>query len=169
MGTHDRILYFLLAALVACLPFEVRSLPLLSDLQWLFLCVGAVALPILIRERKKLFQNRLVLAALVFVVIQWLAALLSAEFTLNAIKGAVRVTAGFTLLCSTLSIRDRRGLLHVWAVSAILAALYGLADYSGFGVRGLLPGAEVYVRAVPRLRVSLEVCNIGAAVLTMPL
>src|SRR5882672_8919103 len=92
MGTHDRILYFLLAALVACLPFEVRSLPLLSDLQWLFLCVGAVALPILIRERKKLFQNRLVLAALVFVVIQWLAALLSAEFTLNSIKGAVRDT-----------------------------------------------------------------------------
>ena len=169
MGTHDRILYFLLAALVACLPFEVRSLPLLSDLQWLFLCVGAVALPILIRERKKLFQNRLVLAALVFVVIQWLAALLSAEFSLNAIKGAVRVTAGFTLLCSTLSIRDRRGLLHVWAVSAILTALYGLADYNGFGVPGLFRETEFYVGSVLRLSGSFEYPNTAAAFLAMSL
>ncbi|HYR83029.1 MAG TPA: O-antigen ligase family protein [Terriglobia bacterium] len=126
-------------------------------------------MPIIVRDRKKLFQNRLVLAALVFVLIQWLAALLSAEFTLNAIKGAVRVTAGFTLLCSTLSVRDRRGLLHVWAASAIVAALYGLVDYNGFGVRGLFRETEFYVGSVLRLSGSFEYPNTAAAFLAMSL
>src|SRR5215831_20214259 len=109
----------------------------MSNLQWLFVVASTAALPIMIRDREQLLRNGLVLAAILFVFTQWLAALLSPEFAANAIKGAVRMSAALTLLCATLCVRDRRNLLQVWNVSAVLAALYGILDYSGFGVASL--------------------------------
>src|SRR5262245_38154187 len=113
----DRILFLLLAVLVAWLPFEFLSYPVMSNLQWLFVVASAAAMPIMIRDREKLLRNGLVLAAILFVFTQWLAALLTPEFAANAIKGAVRMTAALTLLCATLCVRDRRGLLQIWNVS----------------------------------------------------
>jgi hypothetical protein len=159
----ERILYFLLAALIASLAFEFRYFPVMSNLQWLFLAVSAAALPILIREKNKLFRDRLVIAALVFVITQWLAALFSTEFTLNAIKGAVRVTAGFTLLCATLCVRDRPVLLRVFGISAVVAALYGILDYAGFGLPRLFRDVEFWFGPAMRLSGSFEYPNTAAA------
>ena len=86
MAELNSISYFLLAALVASLPFELRSFPLLSNLQWLFLALAAASVPMLVHERKKLFHDRLVIAALVFVLTQWLAAATAPEHMSNAIK-----------------------------------------------------------------------------------
>jgi O-antigen ligase len=159
----DRILFLLLAVLVAWLPFEFRSYPLMSNLQWLFVVASAAALPILIRDREKLLRNGLVLAAILFVFTQWLAALLAPEFAANAIKGAVRMTAALTLLCATLCVRDRRGLLRIWNVSAVLAALYGILDYSGFGAPYLFREGDFYFGSAVRLSGSFEYPNTAAA------
>src|SRR5437867_7976586 len=169
MGKPDRILSLLVAVLVAYLPFEFRLFPLLSNLQWLFLAASAAGLPIMIRDRKMLLQDRLVLAALVFVVTQWLAALLAPEFTGNAVKAALRVSAGFTLLCITLCVRDRRGLLQIWAVSALLAAFYAILDYNGFGLAGLFREADFYFGPVVRLSGSFEYPNTAAAFFSLSL
>src|SRR3990172_5363722 len=63
MATLERVLKALLIALVAWLPFEFRSFPVLSNLQWLFIAVALAGLPIVIRERKRLLHVRLVIAA----------------------------------------------------------------------------------------------------------
>ena len=159
MGKPDRILSLLVAVLVAYLPFEFRLFPLLSNLQWLFLAASAAGLPIMIRDRKMLLQDRLVLAALVFVVTQWLAALLAQEFTGNAVKAALRVSC----------VRDRRGLLQIWAVSALLAAFYAILDYNGFGLAGLFREADFYFGPVVRLSGSFEYPNTAAAFFSLSL
>ena len=169
MGTLDRILYFLLAALVAVLPFEFQSFPILSSLQWLFAAIGIVALPLMIRERTRLLGDRLVQAALVFVCTVWIAALVSPEFTWNAIKAAIRTTAGFTLLCATLCVRDRERLLNVWSVAAIAAAVYGIIDYAGFGIPGVFHSIDFYVGSAVRLTGSFEYPNTTAAYFALSL
>jgi O-Antigen ligase len=169
MGMLDRILFLLLVVLVAWLPFEFRSYPLVSNLQWLFAAASAAALPIMIRDRQKLLRNGLVLAAILFVFTQWLAALLAPEFRANAIKGAVRMSAALTLLCATLCVRDRRGLLQVWNVSAVLAALYGILDYSGFGAPSLFRETDFYRGSALRLSGSFEYPNTAAAFFAMSL
>src|SRR5262249_22102040 len=151
----DRILYFLLAALVASIPFELRSASI-SNLQWVFLAVSLAALPILIRHRKELLRDHLVLAALVFLGTQWRASFLAAEFTMNAIKEGTRVTAGVVLLTVTLCLGNRRTLLKVWSIAAVLAALYGILDYNGLGAPSLFRATEFFVGPVHRLSGSFE-------------
>jgi len=153
----------MLVVLIAYLPFEFLHFPVMSNLQWLFLAVAVTALPMLIRERRTLLRHRLVIAALVFVVTQWLAALFSAEYTLNAVKGAVRMTAAFTLLCITLCMRDRETLLRVWGISAVVAALYAILDYGGFGVAHLFRDVDFRFGPVQRLSGSFEYPNTAAA------
>src|SRR5262245_23446723 len=102
MSTVDRAAHFMLLALVACLPFELRSSPAFpSDLQILFVGLLLLSAPALIRERHALLSNRLVVAAAVFVVTAWIAALASSNLE-NAVKGAGRYSAGFILLCIAL-------------------------------------------------------------------
>src|SRR5262245_25764244 len=169
MKPLDRILYFLMAALVATLPFEFRSFPILSNPQWLFVAISAASLPIIIRERNILIRHRLVLAAFVFVCTQWLAALLAAEFTGNAIKAAVRVTAGFTLLCATICVRERQRLFQIWRVSASVAGLYGLLDYAGLGVVRLFRDHYFYLGTIARLSGSFEYPNTAGDFLALSL
>jgi len=169
MGGKNRILFFLLAALVGCLPFEFRAFPVMSNLQWLFVLVSVAALPVFLRDRKELIRDRLVIAAFIFVLTQWLSALLSDEFTVNAVKGAVRVTAGFTLLCATRCVRDRAALLKIWSISAVLAALYGVLDYSGFGVPKLFRETEFWFGPAMRLSGSFEYPNTAAAFFALSL
>ena len=163
MMIFDRILYVLLAALIAMVPFEFRSFPILSNLQWMFIAVAVISIPVVVRERKMLQQNRLVHAAIVFVVIQWAAAALAPEFSQNAVKAAVRVTAGFVLLCATLSLPDRKRTLRVWSVAAVLAAVYAMADYGGFGLPQLFREQDFYIGSVPRLSGSFEYPNTAGA------
>jgi O-antigen ligase len=165
----ERIGYALVVALVAWLPFEFRAFPMASNLQWLFVCVAAVFLPTLYRKRKELLRERLVLAALLFVATQWVAAFVAPEFRNNAILGAVRVTAGFTLLCVTLCLRERKTVMRAWCLTATLAALYGILDYNGFGMPELFRMDEFYVGAVRRLSGSFEYPNTAAAFFAMSL
>lgn len=169
MARLDRFLYILLAALLATLPFEFRSSAVLSNLQWLFVALGAVALPIIFRERQRLLGERLVLAALLFVCVQWLSALLAPEFASNAAKGAVRVTAGLIILCASLCVRNSLGLKRIWAVSAVLAALYGIVDLAGFGLPQLFRDVNFYYANVTRLSGSFEYPNIAAAFFALSL
>src|SRR5215471_20999641 len=104
MVALDQVLYVLLAALIAMLPFEFRWFSTLSNLQWMFIVVAAISLPVIVRERKKLLQDRLVRAAFLFVITQWVSAVIAPEFFPNAAKAARRVTAGFMLLCATLGL-----------------------------------------------------------------
>ena len=165
----DRILYLVLAALVAMLPFEFRSFPILSNLQWMFIAVALSSLPVLVRERKMLLHSRLVRAAVLFVVTQWVAAVLAPEFAGNAVKAAVRVTAGFILLCATLGLRTRKRTLQVWSVAAVFAAVYAMADFGGFGLPQLFREQNFYIRNVPRLSGSFEYPNTAAAYFALSL
>src|SRR6185369_4205210 len=160
MIAFDQILYVLLFALIAMLPFEFRSFPILSNLQWMFIAVAVASLPVVARERKRLLNSRLVGAALLFVVVQWIAAILAPEFTPNAAKAAARVTAGFVLLCATLALRNKGRTLHVWSVAAVFAAVYALADYGGFGLPQLFRDLDYfYIGSVARLSGSFEYPN----------
>src|SRR5437868_4236941 len=90
---------WLLAALVLQIPFEIRYTLLgLSNLQWTFVALVLVSAPALIENRKTLLRQRLIQAALLFVTIQWIAALFAPEFHTNAVKAAIRFTAGLLLL-----------------------------------------------------------------------
>jgi O-antigen ligase len=165
----ERTLYLLLALLVATLPFEFQSFPVLSNLQWTFVAIVAVGIPIAIRERKKLMHDRLVLAALAFVLVQWAAALLAPEFNGNAVKGAIRTTVGLTLLCAVLCTRNRRGLMSTFAVSSILAAFYGILDYAGLAIPHLFHEADFYAGAISRLSGSFEYPTTAAAFFALSL
>jgi O-antigen ligase len=166
----DRTLYVLLFALIAMLPFEFRSFPILSNLQWMFIVVAVASLPVVARKRKRLMNSRLVHAALLFVVVQWIAAILAPEFTPNAAKAAARVTAGFVLLCATLALRNKSRTLHVWSVAAVFAAVYALADYGGFGLPQLFRDLDYfYIGSVARLSGSFEYPNTAAAYFALSL
>jgi hypothetical protein len=169
MRTLERILIAFVVALVAWLPFEFRHFPFMSNLQWLFAAVAVTAVPIVFRERSWLWRDRLILAALVFVGTQWLTAFTAEEFTLNSIKGAVRVTSGFTLLCVILCLRDRKVIVTAWSITAIIAALYGILDYNGFGLTRLFREEEFYVGSAVRLAGSFEYPNTAAAFLALSL
>src|SRR5947207_1374353 len=88
-----------LAALVAQIPFELRNtFAGLSNLQWTFIGMILLSLPLLLNSWKELLRSRLVQAAALFVATQWFAACIAPEFHFNAFKGATRFSAGFLLL-----------------------------------------------------------------------
>jgi hypothetical protein len=169
MARLDRVLYILLGALLASLAFEFRAVPILSNLQWLFVILTVVAVPVIWRDRHSLLKERLVVAAVVFVCVQWISALLAPEFTSNAVKGAIRVTSGFMILCASLCVRD--SLKRILALSAVLAALYGIVDLAGFGASHLFREVDFYYANVTRLSGSFEYPNTAAAffALTLPI
>src|ERR1051326_8475847 len=160
---------FLLTVLVALLPFELRGLPVASSLQWLFVVLVAASLPTLIRERKTLLSDRLVLAAGAFVLTQWIAAALATEFQNNAALGALRVTMGFVLLCIALSANDEQRILRVWSGAAITAAIYAVLEYNGLGLPGLFHIGEFWFGPIQRLSGSFEYPNTAAAYFSMSL
>jgi hypothetical protein len=97
----------LLAALVIQIPFEARYTLLgLSNLKWTFIALALVSVPDLIANRKVIFRQRLIQVALLFVLFQWLAAVLAPEFHINALKAAVRFTAGLLLLMISFVIKN---------------------------------------------------------------
>src|SRR5215470_10421646 len=86
------------AVLAAQIPFEFRNTLFgLTNLQWTFLALAAAGTPLLLQEWKQLAGDRLVQAAALFVLTQWAAALYAPEFHANAIKAAVRFSAGWVL------------------------------------------------------------------------
>src|SRR4051812_40874465 len=88
-----------LVAVVIQIPFELRYTFLgLTNLQWTFLILFCLAIPSLVANWKTLLRDRLVAAVLIFITVQWLAALYAPEFHNNALKAAARFTAGFLLL-----------------------------------------------------------------------
>jgi O-antigen ligase len=169
MATLERFHYILLAALLATLAFEFRFVPILSNLQWLFVGLCIVAAPILFREQQRLLQNRLVVAALAFVGVQWISAFMAPDFTYNAVKSAIRISTGFIILCASLCVRDRGNLKRVWAIAAVAAALYGIADLAGFGAPGWFRDGNFYYANVTRLSGSFEYPNTAAAFFALSL
>ena len=169
MITLEKIVEILLTVLVATLPFEFRTFPIISNLQWTFVGIAVAGLPLLLRARYTLLQDRRVVMAALFVFVQCLAALAAPDFRANAAKGAVRVGAGFVLLCVTLVIQNRDRLMRVWCVAAGVAAVYGFVDYIGFGAPDLFRAAEFYVGGVLRLSGSFEYANTAAAFFAMSL
>ena len=88
MSKLERISIALFVALVAMLPFELQTFPILSSLQWLFLAIALTSLPLVFWNRRRLFADRRVIAAVIFVSVECLSALASADFRANAAKGA---------------------------------------------------------------------------------
>ena len=85
----------LLAALIIQIPFELRHELLgLSNLQWTFVGLLLVSAPSLVQNWKIIFRQRAVQAAMLFIIIQWLTAVLAPDFKTNAIKAGIRFTAG---------------------------------------------------------------------------
>ncbi len=153
----------LLLLLVICIPFEFRATPpRLTELQILFFLLMLAAAPSLLRNRRELLSNRVVVAALLFVTIMWISAVLSAE-TVNAMKAAVRYTAGVGLLCVVLQSPDTKTMRQAWTVAAMAASIYGLLDYWGYGYPILFRGMEFYAGDVRRLSGSFEYPNTAAA------
>ena len=104
--TLVRISGFLFLVLVAILPFELRFNAFgLSNLQWLFAVTAMIAVPALLGQWKELVRERLVIAAGVLTLVYWVSAMLAEEFTPNATKAAVRMTAALVLLCIALASR----------------------------------------------------------------
>jgi SAM-dependent methyltransferase len=160
---------FVLAVLVAALPFELNSLPIASSLQWLFVILAAVSLPVLFRERRHLLRDRLIIAALAFAGTQWTAAWLASEFRANAGLGALRITIGLTLLCVTLCAADRNLLLRVWSITAVVAAAYALLDHAGLGIPHFFRTSEFFAGNIRRLSGSFDYPNTAAAYFSMSL
>src|SRR6266850_846571 len=146
-----------LACVIAQIPFELRYTLLgLSNLQWTFLVLVAVSAPLLIDNWKLLIRQRLVQAASLFVAIQWVTAFLAPEFHTNAVKAAVRLTAGLLLLAIAFIRSSRRpetGCVfdRVWVIAASAAAAYALLSYAGFGLPWLFRDEEFYIGQVQRL------------------
>src|SRR5204863_383557 len=119
--------------------------------------------------RQELLSNRLVVAALVFVLAMWIAAFASPEFRLNAIKAAVRYSAGFALLCVALRAKSVKQMQKFWTAAAVAAAIYALIDYFGFGFPKLFRDVEFWFEDMRRLSGSLEYPNVAAAYYAMSL
>jgi len=164
-----------LACVIAQIPFELRYTLLgLSNLQWTFLVLVAVSAPLLIDNWKLLIRQRLVQAASLFVAIQWVTAFLAPEFHTNAVKAAVRLTAGLLLLAIAFIRSSRRpetGCVfdRVWVIAASAAAAYALLSYAGFGLPWLFRDEEFYIGQVQRLSGSFEYPNTAAAYFAMSL
>ena len=169
MSTLERISKASLLGLVAWLPFEFRSFPLISNLQWLFIVVALCSVPLLARDWRRLLRDRVVLLAIAFVFTQWLAAAFAGEHAANSVKAAMRVSAGLLLFCAVSCQSDRKSILKVWCISSIAAAAYGLADFAGFGAPGLFREAEFYIGHQLRLSGSFEYATTAAAFYAMSL
>src|SRR5262249_25018323 len=175
LGGHRPILQLAFLALVVQIPFELRyTLFGLSNLQWIFVLVFLLTIPHLFPCWKALISDRLVQAAALFVTVQWLAVTFAPEFQTDALKAAIRFTAGFFLLVLSRSLGrsntlTTRQILAVWAFASGAAALYALADYAGFGVPWLFRTEEFYIGQVRRLSGSFEYPNTAAAYLAMSL
>ena len=166
----DRSREYLLLALVASMPFEFRFAVFgLSNLQWLFVVAAIVTAPQLIRKRRELVREPVVIAVVSLALVHWTSALLSEEFTINAVKAAVRVTAGVVLVCMALVSIDKKRVLLVWCVSAVAAAVYGVTDHFGFGVPHLFRMAEFWLGSIQRLSGSFEYPNTAATFFAMSL
>jgi hypothetical protein len=164
---------FALLALVIQIPFELRYTVLgLTNLQWTFVVLGVAAAPGLLKDPKSLLRDRLVQAAILFVGLQWLAALYAPDFNTNALKAAGRFTAGLLLLLVAVRFcqEDLKALLlPAWAIVSVAAAVYGLAEYAGFGLPWLFRTQEFYVGQLQRLSGSFGYPNIAAAYFAMSL
>jgi len=166
----ERILPIAIAILVAQIPFEVRYTLLgLTNLQWSFVAVVLAGAPIVFDNRRNLVRDRLVQAAALFVATQWAAAAFAPEFQVNAVKGAVRFTAGSLLLLVFRSLNDHTRIFTVWGVAAAASSLYALIAYAGFGVPWLFRTGEFYINQAQRLSGSFEYPNIAAAYYGMSL
>lgn len=167
---RDRWSGIVLGALVAQIPFELRyTLFGLSNLQWTFVVLVVVSAPRLFQNRQRILSSRLVQAAALFVSIQWLAVATAPEFQTNALKGAVRFTAGFMLLAIALISNQHQSMTRVWVISSILAAIYALVAYAGFGFTWLFRTEEFYIGQIQRLSGSFEYPNTAAAYFAMSL
>ncbi len=161
---------YMLLVLVALLPFEFET-PLrgFSILQLTFLATAFVATPILARDLRKLAGDRLILGGATLVVVFWLSALLAEDYQENAIRGAIRVTCGWVLLCIASRLVRREQVERVWAWTAVVASVYGLSDYMGYGFRSLFRDDEFWVGESLRLSGSFEYPNTAAAFFAMSL
>jgi hypothetical protein len=167
---RDRWSGIALVALVAQIPFELRyTLFGLSNLQWTFLVLVTASVPLLIENRQRLLSDRLVQAAALFVGIQWLAVLYAPEFQTNALKGALRFTAGLALLAIARVSSQYKSINRVWVISSALAAIYALAAYAGFGFTWFFRTEEFYIGQIQRLSGSFEYPNTAAAYFAMSL
>ena len=167
----ERARAVVLGALVVQIPFELESSFLgLSNLQWTFVILGIVSVPLLIRYWRDLKRDRLAQAAGLCVVVQWIAASYAPEFNGNAYKAAIRFTAGLLLMLIVRYTSDRRFVFRVWVFTAIIAALYALVDQAGYGLN-LFRNREFFIAQVQRLSGSFEYPNVAAAyfVISLPL
>jgi hypothetical protein len=156
------------AALIVQIPFELKYTLLgLSNLQWTFVVLTVLSLPDLYTNRQKLIRDRLIQLALVFVSVQWLSALLAPEFSGNAWKGAIRFTAGGLLLAMARLLPDGKGILRVWAVASVAAAVYALSEQLGWSLPWLFRDTEFFIAQVQRLSGSFEYPNVAAAYFEM--
>ncbi len=166
----DRAGEYLLLTLVLSLPFEIRlTLFGLSNLQWLFVVAAIVSAPGLIRKRRALVREPLVIAVVSLALVYWTSALLSEALTINAVKSAVRVTTGVVLVCMALGSIDKKRVLHFWCVSSVAAAVYGIVDYFGFGYPHLFRMLEFWQGSIQRLSGSFEYPNTAATFFAMSL
>ena len=166
---RERGVAILLCALVAQIPFEIRYTFLgLSNLQWTFIVLGAACAPGLLQNRKQLFQDRLIQFAALFVAIQWAAAAYAPEFHANAFKAAVRFTAGLVLLAIA-RINKNPVVGRAWLMTSVVAALYAIMAYVGFGATSLFRSEEFYIGQIQRLSGSFEYPNTAGAYFAMSL
>lgn len=166
----DWLWRLLFAALIVQIPFEFRYKLLgLSNLQWTFAALAFASVPLLIRNRKDLIRDRLLQAAAVFVGVQWIAVLLAPEFHTNALKAAVRFTAGFALLAIVRVAASEKLATKVWFIASSLAAAYALIEYAGLGFPQLFRTGEFYIGQILRLSGSFEYPNTAAAYFAMSL
>ena len=166
----DRVGEYLLLTLVAFIPFELRFAVLgLSNLQWLFVLAAIVSVPGFIREWRVLVREPVVIAAVVVSLVYWISAALSEEFTINAVKSAIRVTVGVVLVCMALRSVVKKRVLLVWCASAVTAAVYGVLDHLGFAFPQLFRIYEFWLGSVQRLSGSFEYPNTAATFFAMSL
>jgi O-antigen ligase/polysaccharide polymerase Wzy-like membrane protein len=158
------------AALVLQIPFELKYTWLgLSNLQWTFVILTVFTLPSLYANRQKLIRDRLVQSAALFVLIQWVIASLAPEFTGNALKGAIRFTAGALLLAMARLLPDGKAIQRVWTIASVAAATYALSEQAGFSLPWLFRSSEFFIAQVQRLSGSFEYPNVAAAYFAMSL
>jgi len=166
----ERTSFLLLLVLIACLSFEIRPAPSYpSQLQIVFAGLFVLSLPGLIRDRRVLFSHPAVVTAVLFAATTWIAAFTSSGFLENAVKGAVRYSAGVALMCIALRSKNFQQMHKLWALAAAAAAVYGVADYYGFGFPRLFRDMEFYFEDVKRLSGSFEYPNVAAAYFAMSL
>jgi hypothetical protein len=160
----------LFAAVVVQIPFEFRQTLLgLSNLQWSFIAFALSSVPLLLKHSRPLMHDRLIQAGGLFVAIQWAAALYAPEFHMNAMKAAIRFTAGLLLLAIVRAANAERLATKFWTIAASIAAGYALLAYAGLGFCALFRSEEFYIGQIQRLSGSFEYPNTAAAYFGMAL